>query len=405
MKNHPNNLLSIDQFADVIGLNPWGVAQVAKNLPAGTGNNCRCALYERSWMEDDKFSRAEIAKSINSAERMFANKMGYWPAPKIFEGKVQPFPRPAGRYEPIPAIKLAWGYVQAIGKTVLTQVGDEHDVVREATMGEPTFKDSFEVIVPVPSGTLASEIEVYFTPTDRSNLRLADWQIRPVVVSIEGINAVITGPSYLLAKPSHMQKMPPKNLDATDEETYVSKVVVYRRTLDTCQQGQLIWLKGDCSTTPCQDKAVNACFQVVSGRHSKLQASQVTTCSGNSLTATDLYRDYLPDKVSVNYIAGYPLQDNGLMNEWHAQIICWLAAALMVCETCACGCVRDMLKEYRSAPTYDTGGDDTDITRALTMTPTKLGEGFGIPRLGAIMAWNNIQLMQASDSETESIAL
>lgn len=387
MKHHPNNLLTIDQFAQTLGLNPWIMGQFGKGLPAGIANTCGdCCLYETSWgknMTKDGVSRAEVARAIHAAEAMFAKYTGYYPAPKLFTEDDYHFPPVIGRYEPVQPIKLNYGYLQTVGSPTLTALNTV--AVTRASTDDDALLDTFTATVTVPTGTTADQVEVYFTDTDRDDLPLEDWQITPVRVSISGTTATIKGDAYLLAKPRHMRTLPYPTLDATDTGAYVSEVEVYRRTLDTCQQGTLIWNEGDCASTPCQPTTKTACFQIKDRRRAEIMATPVTTCTDGVFTTEPLYRDNLPDRVTLNYTAGYPLR-NGLMDEWHAQIISWLAAALLPCETCACGCVRDMLKTYRNPPTYDAGDDQIRLLMPIEML-AKMG---GVLRYGAVLAFTQM---------------
>lgn len=382
MKNYPNNLLSIDQFAQTLGLHPWVVAQVGSNLPPGTGKMCQCAMYETASARQDAdgFSRADMAHAIHAAENIFAQQTGYYPAPKVLTDTKQPFPLPLGRYEPIPSLRLKYGYVQSIGTPTLTLLNTVN-LTRETTTDDD-LKDSFTATVTVPSGTSADQIRAYFTVTDRDGLDKRDWEIRPIRVSISGTTATIQGDAYLLAKPRHIRLMPPISLAADDDDTYVEQIEVWRQTIDSCAQGELTWTEGNCSSTPCSPITKQACFNLIPDpeRGEISVGSLMNDCA----VSKQLDRATLPDTYTVHYTAGYPLQENGLMDEWHAQIISWLAAALMPCESCACGCIKDMLKEYRNPPTYDK--DEPK----LSLPPAFLAKMGGKPRWGAILAYVEI---------------
>lgn len=390
MKNHPNNLLSIDQFAAIIGLNPWVVAQVGAGLPTGMATTCDCCLYETIWSKEktrDGFSRAEMARAIHEAEQMFVQWTGYYPAPKTIVAEPHKFPLPVGRYEPIPPLTLRYGYLHSLGTPVSTLL-ETIAVTRLATTDDAAFFDSFTATLTVPSGTSADQLRVYFTATDRDNLRLEEWEIRPLDIAISGTTATITGPAYLIAKPRLMRNLPPESVDVTNTDHFVTQVMVYRQTVDTCKQGVLTWL-GDCGgSTPCPETTKDACFNILEPRQSQISAtSYLVSCSSGQL----LDERNLPQRLTVTYTAGYPLQANGLMDQWHAELIAWLAAALMPCEGCTCGCIKTMLKEYRDPPTQKQ-----DDSYRLLM-PIELLAKIGIPRLGAVMAYQRAQEIKQRD--------
>lgn len=397
MKNYPN-LLSLDQFSDVLGLDPWLVSQVGKN----SGGNCGCCVFENSYRDKEgKFSRRHMAQAILSAEEMIARVLGYYPAPKWFPASIEDaydFPLPIGRYEPIPDLKLQWGYLQAIGTPVLTAL--DTVAVTKRDSAEQGFNDAFVATITVPAGTTPDQLEVYFTEDDRDDEPLEDWQIRPVSIKVTGTTATLRGPLYLLAKPMFMRKAKGECLDASSANTYVTEVEVYRRTIDTCQQGSLIWADaGDCATEDCLGDSEPACFEIVSGHKGIVIPKRLITCDGSTRLAQSLHRDDpLPKRATVYYLAGYPLK-HGLMDTYHAQIVTWLAASMMVCEDCPCHCVKDIIADLRTPPIYKGGQDNGD---KLLMTASKLGDGFGIPRQGAIQAWNQLQAMVQNPSVAKS---
>jgi hypothetical protein len=218
------------------------------------------------------------------------------------------------------------------------------------------FNTAFTATVAVPAGTLASEIQVFFSTADRFNLNLAECEIRPVSVSITGNTATITGQMIQLIRLNNYLKLAPQPLTAT-ASIYVSTIAVYRQTIDLTASGTLYWYDSPCPAPPCTHTESSACFVPVS-----VKSGKVAPIPANFDEATQAYQNAYPDavggapnRVTCNYIAGIPRQSNGQVAQPFGRAIALLATALLANKTCGCQVADGIINRYRRPPENDQG--------------------------------------------------
>lgn len=100
-------LLSIDRYAEIMGINPVFFNQGAQiNLPDGStlfphgagAPNVEVTWQQYSWSIRNNVSREELAQEINRAEFEISNFLGYWPAPTWTEEELIDLPN---HYDPL----------------------------------------------------------------------------------------------------------------------------------------------------------------------------------------------------------------------------------------------------------------------------------------------------------------
>lgn len=391
-------LLTLEEFREIIGLHPYYFWQIGEGVPASSRGDCQSVMFQYAWQDSGQLAREEVADCIAQAEQMFANIAGYWPAPKFIISEQHDYPQhyqanlysgygtPRGQYK---AVKLKWGYLQNIGTEELTLVNASVNVTFSDPDGDGV-NERFTATVTVPSGTLTGEVAAFFRAADRNDLELAGWEICPITVSISGTTCTITGKSILLVKPDNVLGLDPESLsaDPSDEgNTFVSAISVYRRTVNVEDTGSLIWERYNCDTPPCAVEIGTGCFGV---RNKELGwvTPQPARYDSDTSQFIHAYPDCIcraPDRVTVNYLAGYPRQSNGKMDRTHARIIALLSAALLPNQKCGCDRADQRLFFYRSLPSDGEQNQYFD-------DPTPFGRN-----QGAIEAWKLAQpLMQGA---------
>lgn len=92
-------LLSVDRFAQIMGINPLHFAG-ASCRAHGTvpeffplRNRCSDLWLQQGWQGADSVSREDLAREIDTAEHDLARELGWWPAPKWLAQELHPFPR------------------------------------------------------------------------------------------------------------------------------------------------------------------------------------------------------------------------------------------------------------------------------------------------------------------------
>lgn len=394
MRANTPTLLPLDQFSEIIGMHPFYANQFGTNIPARSRGQCQSVLYQDIWQDSDNISREEIAQAIALAEQRFFELAGYWPAPKYITTERHDYPKyydkryvnsytqPDWRYK---SVKAKSGYIQSVGTETLTAV-DLSVAITAQDYDNDGFDEAFSATVAVAAGTDPSTIAVFFTSADRPpDALLANWEIRPVSVSVTGAVATIIGGLYLLTLPNLELEYDPQPLDAVDVANYVTQVEVYYRTTDTSDTGSLIWervLEG-CfdGTSPCDVVVDTACWiarDKDSGWLAPVPAQwDADTSTFAASCPTICYRP--PDRVTLNYLAGYPRQANGKMDNTLAKIVSLIAVNYLPNRKCGCDRVDVRLEFWRQYPSDGQGN--------VFITPEQANNPLGSSR-GLIEAWN-----------------
>lgn len=382
-----STLLPIDTWGAIMGVSPWWLNQFEFD-----DDHVQCAhvMYQSPWSHDF-LSREELARAMAKAEEMVAEELNFWPAPKYFTDEVHTYPRPYNRelygYAGTPryqwkAVQLNWGKVQAPGLMARTLVNAAAAVVLSDNDGDGV-SDRFTVTV-ATSVTDPREIAAYFTLADRNGVSLDEtWRIRPVNVVITGGNAVITGHPTLLAKPDLTTTYNPTALDPTVAANYVTTVEVYRLYTDMTTtaadpaQGMAMWELDDCDVPPCNVAWLPVC---VGARNAEAGLVSVDFWLAGT---QDVPSNREPDRVKLNYLAGYPLL-NGHMAREMADIVAHLATGILPVGPCGCERSDRIISWWRNLPSQ---GEENQ--RPLSMK--ELDEcAFGQSR-GALWAWKRVQ--------------
>lgn len=414
-------LLSLQEWAEIIGLSLFDVSQIGRNVPERQNmyppnDKCESTMFEYAWSSFDHLAREEVREAIDQAEELFASYVGYFPAPKYFtfeqhnyplhynvransqSGYIGTFPYAwwgwygSGSNAPMRTshdhfrtVQLKYGHVANVGIETLTAINTFATVFSSKVSA--LVMDTFTVTaLGLPTGTIASEIALFFDTVDRAGLSLEESEIKPLSVSISGNTATITGSITLLVKPTLQEPLDPDRLDATDTSIYAASVVVYRRTTDSTNQGYLLWSNvSPCDSPPCDASFQTSCFQAVDKERGIIAP---VPASYNSTLAQFVaqfpligYRE--PDRVQINYLAGYPRQANGRMDTKHARIIALLATALLPNKSSGCIRADQRLSYYRDVPRTENGDP--------FVTPDMLNNPFRASGRGALEAWSLMQ--------------
>lgn len=380
-------LLPLNSWAKIMGINLFEFNQIGSGFAVDSTIQCDHVWFQYQWQQDF-LSREEIAQAIANAERMVAEQLLFWPAPKAFSEDVA-YPRPARREfygtgrnprGDRKAIQLKYGNVISGG----IYKRDSIDLAVAVTLSDvdgDSINDTFTATV-ATSVTDTDEIAVYFKSADRLGEPIAEqWRIAPVRVSISGGNATITGHSSLLVKPNLTVSTTAAILDVTDATIYVTEIEVYRLYIsnDTSlnEQGLAYWDDPDCTGGNCQNEQNAICLFPARGLH--IQGLVAIDYSIGDYCAT---RE--PDRVLAKYIAGAALVD-GQMEPMLARIVSYLATALLPVGTCACDRSNRIVSYWQE----EFLSDNETISPAL-LDKDMATNPFGIKR-GAVYAWQRIE--------------
>jgi hypothetical protein len=398
--------LSLDQYARLMGIDPWRMAQI--NLtpsgspstiypvaPSGAGNDCAC-VAQHAW-QGNYLSRDDIVQAIRRAEEIFLDWTCTYPCPTCVIGERHPVSRnamrpPAPRYQIAPRLKE----VQAFGRCVQTLRHASVTLVREqASVLQKTFTAQFSV----PDNTLAEDVLVFLKPADADYVGapLPEHQIKPVTVVIDSSGgsgnwiAQMKAPAYLFVLPSKYE-----DSGACLEHiagNYVSAVSIYLQSVDACAQGTAHYPNTPRNRPPCTETTQGICL-VQQGEYSW----QVDFAECNEADVYQRYCRYeIPSAFEINYVAGYALE-RGKIAQPYADILAGLATALIECseQSCECStCKTSKFEYWRTVPTQKIGeGGAGSIGDQYSVLVTKemLNALRGLPpRNGVLYAYSRLK--------------
>lgn len=381
-------LLPLDRWAQIMGIDPWEFNGFQS--PRASRAECKDTWRQFEWQKDT-LSREEVARTIEAAEAAIAEQVNTWPAPKFVGNEAVVYPRPSksqyfgyagtprGQYKPV---RLRYAKIQGggiRGRTLL-------DIDATVTYSDPDSDgvNSVATITVTTTITDSSEIGVYFQAADRIGESLTEkWRIRPLTITFSGGTATIKGHPSQFAVPKLLVDVDFAPLDPNETAYYVTQVEVYRvyrddtATSDDPNQGTAEWEQWPCSSTPCAVDYIPLCLGARSPDNGIVMVGfDYASCWPQNRE---------PDRLHVNYLAGYPLED-GKMQPALARMTAQLATAWLTQESCACDRSSRIIHHWRSLPS----SDDKD-TRPITAE--EINENPWGPRRGAYFAWKKAMML------------
>lgn len=404
-------MVSVHTWLQYMQMNPWHSWQLA-NATIPVSSKCNALVYEYAWQDADRAGRAEIAKSIQRAEDLYAQYANYYPR-KRFNTVTIPWPKlgdyrltryvsstPDGHWL---GLQLPDGYIHELGyehkqhtKTInLTYLDLDGDGLYETA----------QATCQLPADCEDDEMYFEFLSTDyvypESNRRII-----PRTITRQGANATITFDSPQLVKPILLTIAKPQTLDPsvippTAGSPFAAQIQASRvwcdpsgTTLDTAQM-VLIWetlpyppyaTAFPFSTNVTQDPSALA-YAIARGSvrnsHAGIIYAGESVYNANTDTwsgRTDFSEYRPPDRVIVRYQSGVTDRNLDL-------VIARLAAAELSRPVCACTSANKELSEWQ-----------TDLSRIgaqqeLYAQPGDMTNPFG-SRRGHVYAWRTVQQAQ-----------
>lgn len=387
-------LLSLEEWREQIDIPPYHFAQVGDGFPREFRHGCSDVTYQYASQMEDGLAREEIGRAIHTAEQLFASAMGFYPAPKFIQGERLAFPGPIqfayhntmlDLHGDFKVVTADYKYIQQVGVEVLTLV-EAGAAVSYTDSDSDTVLDLFTVTVTVAAGTLPSEIAVYFTASDRANRRQEYFEIRPLDVTVTDTTATITGRRWLMVKPIKQEGFTVASLNVTDAGNFVTTVDVYTRSVDTTQAGSLVWQNrpGMCGDQPCSSAISVGCFGNYNGLMGQVTPQSATwNADEDEWVAHCLRNGIPPTNIVMNYLAGYPRQADGRMDQNLARCITALSVTLLSRRKCGCSRANAQLDLWQN---YPGEGEVNNERRRVIATIEKINSLWGAKQ-GAIEAW------------------
>ena len=402
-------LLPIDEFRRLMGFNPWHFWQLANSTVPIT-SHCNSLVLQYAWQNDDAVGRGEIADAILSAEAKLQRHLKYAPAPAP-ESDELPFPQffdvrnsylssadAKGRWL---SVDLRNRRVRTIGAMTLTLIGNAAVTLSDLDSDglDETFTISIATTVADPE-----QIAVYFTSADRYDGSAVSerWRVQPVSVTISGGTATIAGRAWTIVRPVLHEGVAVNALNPDTAGVLASSLAVYRRAVDTTQQGEFLWETSpgagcsDCdgdgtddnnaldpsayTTLPARYIIRNAEIGTVAGEAAYYDATNAEWQANGWPVA------YAPERARVHYVAG-AAAENGQMSTRMKAIVARLAAAELARPICGCTVANRELARWQFDLAF-SGGSENNETYQIGFAD--LENPFGTRR-GQVWAWKQLQ--------------
>jgi hypothetical protein len=409
--------LPLDRWAQIVGINPMHFNQLTSNvLPVGSV--CGDVWYQNSWAHPDQAAREDVAEAIREAEHRIAAIIGYYLLPDWVEDERVKTVRPA-RPElfasgsinlrgQLKSITSRWGYIISGGQKQVDLIKADVDVSDAAgallDLDGDTFKETVRFIVNVASADLDSACEVrVFYPEGGvvPASGLAEWEVRPISVSIVGDTATITFKRWQIVDPELQFRLDTDSIDGDIDASFLQAVDVYRVWNDPQSMAQLLWESDNeptgcpyCNGAGCPSCAFNSqvgCFHV---RDEQLGILAYTPAAWDATNERFLRADYAvcrdPDQLRLWYYAGYesthPLINcpRVQMDPFLEKIVAYYSAALIDRNVCSCNNIERFVSHWRE----DLARTGREV--AFQLSPSDLDNPFGTTR-GGIEAWRKIK--------------
>lgn len=414
-----SNLLPLYTFFEILGFHPWHSAGIAGAGQLGITSGCDDLVRKYEWQNSDAVGTKAIEQAIEHAETRLREYLGYSVAPH-YVSEVLPWPATwssDGRWQ---TVRLQEGEVRAVGVETLASISTGVAVTYSDADGDG-FEETFTVSA-ATSITDASQIAVYFSSGDRYNgwgstTGLSPrWRLRPVQVSISGGTVTVRGPKQLCVKPIKYEGVANIGANGLDPDTaanFVTTLDIYRRYTATdgntvsTSQAVITWETRPshgwwccCSGCTASDPYSGSPLDPAATATAVARVGIRDGTQGLVTPAASLYDSTsgvwetqwpvcsTPDRVTVRYLAGFPLGSDGQMQEPFRTIVARMAAAELTRPVCGCQSANRELARWQFELNLTAKGEEL-----YTISPEDLNNPFGVRR-GQVYAWKMVQRLQ-----------
>lgn len=291
----------------------------------------------------DQPAREALIRAIQNAEKMIAQQLGFWPAPKYITDE---YVRVEARSDWFNAeFQTKWKHVQAFGTEALSLAGADVPVTYTDEDHDPKGREETATITSLLYSDLTActeecDVAVFFRTEDGAKDDAhADFEIRNLYADIDGASMHLWGESSMFIIPTHWNLTEAECYGEDDWEwpfdttNLVSRVDVYCRSTNAVLPATLYW-DGICDcTSPCSHSTQTACVQVTDWDSGHFMVRPATWNGSAHVYSSPNYAQP-PQKIKINYLAGYPLEDCR-MDETLARAVIKLANVLLPEPPCS----------------------------------------------------------------------
>jgi hypothetical protein len=388
--------LSLDEFAQIIGLNPLHFNGFSSDL--FRNNTCGDVFFQYDWQHSDRIGRDTIARSIRDAEMEMTEEAGFNLMPDWITEERLDYPKPGipgvigfSGQNPrgfMKSVEAKRGHIISGGVKTKTWIATP-GVARSDGDGDG-YKETAIVLTAV-AFTDPSEVHLYYPGMDGADA----WEIRPITVSITGGLARISFKSWQIPLRTELEKLEQSPLDAADDTKYEIILDVFRVYNDPGTQLQFMWENSadsccGCGTCEaCQFGTQAGCFHLRDARMGILVPAP------GSWNLTDQVFDSSewtvcrePDQVRLWYYSGY--MDHNVarpyaeLSPYWKSAVAYFAASKFDRDVCGCSNVKAFINKWRRDAAFVSQEEGGFHVTAESMS-NKLGT-----TMGALYAYKQI---------------
>lgn len=414
------NLLPLYSFYELLGFHPWHAYGIAGTGDLRADSGCDTLVRRYEWQNSDAAGSRAIELAIESAETKLRQYLGYSVAPHYVS---EEFAWPAsggpwgsdGRWL---SMQLTEGELRAVGVETVAAIQIAAAVTYSDADGDG-FDDTF-AITAASSLTDVSQIAVYFSTADRFNgwgattALSSRWRLLPIEVTISGGTITVRGPKQLCVKPIKYEgvvNIGANGLDPALAGNFVTTLDMYQRYTATegntvaTSQAVITWETRPshgwwCCCTGCtaSDPYSGSVYDpaavaravarvgIRDARHGLITPAEASYDATTGIwSALDWSVCAMPDRVTVRYLAGFPLGSDGQMQEPFRTIVARMAMAELARPVCGCDSANRELYRWQFDLSQTARGDEL-----FAISPENLNNPFGVRR-GHVYAWKAVQ--------------
>lgn len=385
--------LSLDEWAAIIGIHPFGMNQLHSNT-LQPNTVCAETFFQTSFMHSDRVGRDDIAQAIQEAEQEISQEAGFNLMPEWTLDERLPYPRPLlregfgnglnvrGMPKSVESLK---GHVISGGirRKVLIAAGA---AVTRTDVDTDGYAENCTITVPVAI-TDTNEIHLYYPAKSGDD----GWEIRPIKVAISGGQATITFKAWQIAAANQMDSLEANVLDADDPTSYETTVDAYYVYNDPSTQVSFMWEGEGCgSCEACQFGTQSGCFLL---RDPRMGFMVPSPASWNSETESFDGAEFAacrePDQIRVWYYSGFV--DNHIarpyaeLAPYWKSAVAYFAASKFDRPVCGCSNVSQFIDKWRRDAAFSSE-DAGNFTLTAELATNRLGTS-----AGALYAYRRIQ--------------
>jgi len=326
-----STLMPLDQYAEIIGLDPRHFNQVVTDAFPDKTKGSGKIIYQEQWMKPGRASRQEIAVQLANAEALIAQWTRVWPGPKYIVNEVEDFPRgawgttmpitqglcPPGIFGPNrPRVLTDWYQIIQPGQRrtalalegvpieYLDEDGDEWPEVAQITIALPPAEPNEEL----DRITQPNDLGVF--PGGWATDPREEDRIRGLTVEFFEDRIEARGPSAWFVRPELWQRNDWINGD--DPASFLVTVDIYRISTSYSTGYEAVvflWQESSLATAWGAQPGV---MQVIRPEEGIIALQPATWDEEeNHFQVAPFARARPPDSLRLNYVAGLPLDRRG----------------------------------------------------------------------------------------------